>query len=502
MIPTHREAEILRLFHAEKWRVGTIATQLGMHHSTVTRVLAQAGCPKTTLTRAPSLVDPFVPFMVETLEKYPRLCASRLFAMVKERGYPGGPDHFRSMVARHRPRPKAEAYLRLRTLPGDQAQVDWGHFGKVKIGKAQRALMAFVMVLSFSRHIFLRFYYGAAMPCFLRGHVDAYEFFGGVARVSLYDNLKSAVLERAGSAIHFNPAVLELAAHYRFEVRPVAPARGNQKGRVERAIRYVRNSFFAARTWTDLEDLNGQALAWCLGTAADRPCPEDRAQTVREVFAGEKSLLLKLPDNPFPVDETVPVHIGKTPYARFDLNDYSVPYGFVKRTLNVVASLDTVRIIDGSNVIATHVRSWDRGQQVEDPSHIQELQDQKQAAREHRGMDLLHHAAPSSGALLREIAQRGGNLGSVTSTLLRLHKLYGAAALERAIAAAIAKGSPSLSAIRQLLDLNRQASGKPVPIAAELPDDPRVRTLVVRPHALETYDHLTKEFCDDTPKKS
>ncbi|HEY3494901.1 MAG TPA: IS21 family transposase, partial [Polyangiaceae bacterium] len=128
------------------------------------------------------------------------------------------------------------------TLPGEQGQVDWGHFGKVQIGAATRTLWAFVMVLSWSRHIFLRFYLSAAMPSFLRGHVDAFRFFGGVPRVLLYDNLKSAVLERVGQAIRFHPTLLELSAHYLYEPRPVAPARGNEKGRVERAIRYVRDT--------------------------------------------------------------------------------------------------------------------------------------------------------------------------------------------------------------------------------------------------------------------
>ena len=145
------EAQILRYFHAEKWRVGTIATQLGIHHSAVTRVLAQAGLPRATCAPRPSQVDPYLPFIRETLARFPRLTASRLYAMVRERGYPGGPDHFRYLVSLHRPRPAAEAYLRLRTLPGEQAQVDWGHFGKLTIGRAQRPLMAFVVVLSYSR---------------------------------------------------------------------------------------------------------------------------------------------------------------------------------------------------------------------------------------------------------------------------------------------------------------------------------------------------------------
>ena len=119
------EAHILRYYHVEKWRNGTIARQLHVHHGTVRRVLAQAGLPRSGPVQRPSQVDPYLPFMRQTLEKFPTLTASRLYAMVRERGYHGGPDHFRHLVCLHRPQPICEAYLRLRTLPGEQGQVDW-----------------------------------------------------------------------------------------------------------------------------------------------------------------------------------------------------------------------------------------------------------------------------------------------------------------------------------------------------------------------------------------
>lgn len=493
MIPAELEAEILRLYHAEQWPVGTIAAQLGVHHTTVQRVLAQAQIAAGRPSIRPSIADPFISFIVATLEKYPRLRASRLYEMVRQRGYPGRPDHFRSIVARFRPRPPAEAYLRLRTLPGEQAQVDWGHFGKLTVGRALRPLMAFVLVLSWSRQIFLRFYPGAAMPYFLRGHVDAFSFLEAVPRVLLYDNLKSAVLERVGDAIRFHPTLLELAAHYRYAPRPVAVARGNEKGRVERAIRYVRDSFFAARTWVDLDDLNAQALDWCRGIAADRKCPEDTARTVREAFAAEKPYLLALPEEPFSTEERVEVEAGKHPYVRFDLNDYSVPHTRAHRTLVVLATMDTVRVLEGNDVIATHARSWDRGQQIEDPAHIQDLIEHKREARQHRGMDRLHHAAPSAERLFLEIAQRGGNLGSVTSGLLRLLDLHGAAALEQAIAEVLDQGAPHLAGVRQVLDRKRHERGLPPALPVRLPDDPRLREAVVRPHCLHDYETLQED---------
>jgi hypothetical protein len=249
--------------------------------------------------------------------------------------------------------------------------------------------MAFVMVLSYSRYLFLRFYQGAAMSAFLDGHVRAFTFFNAVPRTVLYDNLRSAVLERAHlerapDAIRFHPTLLELSAWYRFAPHPVAVARGNEKGRVERAIRFVRERFFAARRFTDLEDLNAQALAWCAGEAADRPCPEDRTRSVRECFEAERGHLLALPDEPFPAAERLIVHAHKTPYVRFDLNDYSVPHTHVRRTLEVLATVETVRVLDGSTVIATHPRSYDRGAQIEQPGHIKALEAHKRAARAHR----------------------------------------------------------------------------------------------------------------------
>jgi len=496
MLPAEREAEVLRLFHAEHWKVGTIATQLCLHHSTVRRVLTQAGVVTGTTAR-PSIVDPFLPLIVDTLTKFPKLTASRVYEMARARGFTGSADHFRAVVARHRPRRAAEAFARLRTLPGEQAQIDWGHFGTFVVGKAPRKLMAFVMTLSWSRKIFLRFYLGSSMAMFLRGHVEAFEAFGGVAREGLYDNLKSLVLERVGDAIRFHPTLLAFAGHYRCAVRPCRPARGNEKGRVERSIRYIRDSFFAARSWVDLADLNTQADAWCAGISADRLCPEDRTRTVREAFEDERASLLALPDNPYPTEECETVSVGKTPYARFDLNDYSVPHTLVRRSLVVRATMERVRVLDGETVLASHARSWDRGQQIEDPAHVAALTEHKREAGTHRGQDRLPRAVPLTTTLLEALAARGGNVGNTVSRLLSLLDVEGPEALGVAMAQALAQGTVHAGAVRLLLETARKARGVPPPLPVELPADPRVRDLVVRPHPLAQYDHLGPTEDDD-----
>ena len=484
------EARILRYYHVEKWRVGTISRQLNIHHSIVSRVLKQANNAKVNLSLRPSMIDQFLPFIIETLAKYPKLTASRLYQMVRERGYPGRPDHFRHLIALHRPRPYAEAYLRLRTLPGEQAQVDWGHFGFITIGKAKRSLMAFVMVLSYSRKIFLRFYLSQKTANFLRGHVAAFDAWHGVPRVLLYDNLKAAILERQGDAIRFNPTLLDFAGYYRFEPRPVAVARGNEKGRVERAIRFIRGSFFAARVWKDLDDLNAQATAWCDGLASDRPCPEDNSMTVRSVFDNEKSKLIALPDNPYLTDEREEVRVGKTPYVRFDLNDYSVPHTAVRRTLTVSAQPDKIVILDGFNIIAEHKRCYDKGQQIEQEEHIKNLVAIKSKAKQHRGQNRLTKAVPSCLELLTQAADRNYSLKSITANLVQLLDDYGATELEEAIKEALARKVPHPNAVRISLERRREERQQLPMVHLELPQDPRVRELNVKPHDLSDYDKL------------
>jgi len=349
-------------------------------------------------------------------------------------------------------------------------------------------------VLSYSRRIFLRFSLNARMDSFLRGHVLAFAAFGGVARVLLYDNLKSAVLERvdhvSGCAIRFHPDLLAFAAAHRYEPRPVAVARGNEKGRVERSIRYIRDNFFAARSFTDLDDLNAQALAWCEGTACDRRWPEDDRLTVRQAFEAEQPSLMGLPEHDYPVAERLEVHAGKTPYVRFDLNDYSIPHTHVRRTLTVLAEPDRVRVLDGTAVLATHRRSWDRRAQIEQEAHVQALVDHKRGAREHRATDRLTQAVPAAAELLQRAAARGHNLGSVTAGLSKLLDRYGARPMHTAVVEALARDVPHPNAVRLALERAREVSQAPPPVDTALSERARSLDVTVQPHALDAYDAL------------
>lgn len=488
------EAQILRLHHVEKWGVHTIARQLPVHHTVVERVLTQAGVPAPARGQRHSKRDAYNGFILETLEKYPRLSAQRIYVMACERGYQGASSHFRARVAELRPRKPNEAYLRLQTYQAEQMQMDWGVFGHIQIGRARRPLMAFVMVLSWSRMIFLRFYLNQRMESFIRGHVAALEFFGGSARVCLYDNLKSAVIDRHADAIRFNPHLLQLSAHYRFEPRPCAPYRGNQKGRVERAIRFIRDSFFSARTYSDINELNVQAERWCLEQAAARPCPQDPTISVREAFAQEKPSLLSLPDNPFSTDERVTVSVGKTPYARYDMNDYSVPHTHTRRSLTVLASIERVRILDGVTVIADHQRHFGKGEQIENPEHIQALIDYKRKARHERAQDRLAHSVPVSVELIRQGSERDYRPSTMSRELLKLLDSYGASELEIAINEALARQVPHPNAVRLALERRREQRNRPPPLTVPLPAKARAQNISVRTGSLADYDQINGDY--------
>src|SRR5262245_25461359 len=436
MIPEELRSRIRRLFFAEHWKVGTISAELGVHHDAVTSAIETHRFINVPYRVAASALDPYKGFIGETLDKHPRLRATRLFAMITPRGYPGSVVQLRRYVRKVRPVSTKEAFLRLWTLPGEQAQVDWACFGRITVGRAKRALSCFVMVLSSSRAVFARFFLDQRLESFLHGHVLAFEAFGGVPRSLLYDNLKSAVLERDGDLLRFHPQLLELAGHYHFAPKPCAVARGNEKGKVERAIQYLRHSFFAARRFATVEDLNQQLTQWIECTAHARPVAGDPdRRPVHAALTEERPRLLPLPAHPFACDLVRPVASGKTPYIRFDSNDYSIPHPLVRKPLTLIASETTVRLVDGDREVARHARCYDRGRLVEDTAHLEALAAEKRHARELRGRDRLKSVCPSTEAFLDAALRRGGPLRATTTRLLRLLDQYGADALEPALAA-------------------------------------------------------------------
>lgn len=495
MLDPERLATIRRLYYAEHWKIGTIATELGVHRDTVRAAIETDPLNRPRRLR-PSLLDPFVAFLRETLDRHPRLRATRLLEMIRQRGYTGSIQRLRCVVARLRPEGK-EAFLRLVSFPGEQAQVDWAHFGRVKVGRAERKLSCFVMTLSYSRALYLEFFFDQTQESFLRGHVRGFAFFGGVPRVILYDNLKSAVLERQGRAVHFHPRLIELVSHYHFQPRPCAPGRGNEKGKVERAIRYVRESFFEGSVFTTLGELNQRAWRWRDRVAHERPWPDDASKTVAQAWEEERSRLLSLPANEFAADLVRPLPRTRSLYVPFDLNHYSIAPEAVGRTLSLVASDVEVRILDGAREISCHRRSWDRGQYVDDPGHEEKLLEAKGKARGSTPSGRLLAAVPEAKAFVQAAFERGENAGATTLKLLRLLDDYGAKLLSIALGEALQRNTPRMSSVAYLLEKLRRSQKTRTPLPVDLSRRPDLQDLSVQPHQAETYDELSHPGDDE-----
>jgi transposase len=358
------------------------------------------------------VLDPYKSLIQLTLKDHPKLLATRLYDMITPRGYTGSVVQLRRYVRTIRPAGQREAFFRLRTLPGEQAQVDWGCFGSIVVGKSKRPLSCFVMVLGWSRAVFAYFTLDQTLESFVRCHVRAFDALGGVPRALLYDNLKTAVLERQGDLIRFHPRLLELAGHYHFATKPCAPYRGNEKGKVERAIRYLRYSFFDARSFRSVDDLNTQLATWIETVAHTRLVPGDPdRRLVAEALTEERPRLLPLPQHPFESDLVRPAASGKTPYIRFDLNDYSIPHDLVGKPLTLIASEQSVRIADGDRVVAQHRRSYVLMSIIWPSAIGAETPDGPEVLRAAGGPDVgateLHQGAARGGACRRGHDGRG-----------------------------------------------------------------------------------------------
>lgn len=479
-------AEIRRLYYGEHWKRGTIAAQLGVHFDTVARVLGNVG-PKAGTPRPDARVlEPYIPFVDETLARYPKLVSTRIHDMLVERGYDGSIRTLRRYVRVARPAPRNEVFLRVETLPGEQAQVDWAHVGTLAVPGGKRPLWAFVMVLGYSRAMWAELVVDMGIESLRRSLVRASAAFGGSPRQWLFDNTKTVVIERAGDAIRFHPVLLDLAA--RLHVQPLLcrPRRPQEKGKVERAIRYLKDRFFAARSFHSIAHGNAQLAEFFADIAHERPHPRWPDRRVIDVLDEERPRLLSLPD-PLPeTDRVAPVSVDKQAFVKLDTNRYSVPASYANRTITLVISDETVRFVDGDHEIARHSRSWARHQMFELREHRAALLDDRKRGQDLKGRDRLRLEVPEVDTLLHRWVDAGRNIGLMVAFTIKLLDAYGAATMRDVVADMIARGIHDRGAMAILCEQRRKRRAGPAPMILHLGDHVVERDVV--PHDLGGYD--------------
>ncbi len=286
----------------------------------------------------PGRLAPFVPYIEKRIEEGVLNC-NKLLAEIRRQGYRGGKTLLKSFVQPYREARRQEATVRFETEPGEQAQVDWGHFGFIIHHGRRRKLYAFVMTLSWSRAMYLEFTVSADAAWWLRCHVHAFRYFGGVPRVILHDNLKTAVLGRdADGTVHWNPRYLDFADYYGFAPRACRPYRAQTKGKVESGVRYVRGNFWPGLTFVDLADLNRQGQDWQDLTANVRV--HGTTGEVPFVRLAQEPLqpLSKRPD--YDTSLISFRRVSKDCFVSYGGNYYSVPSRYTRKTLKLKETED------------------------------------------------------------------------------------------------------------------------------------------------------------------
>lgn len=480
MIDPAAQAEILRLFYSEKKSVRQIAFDLKLHRKTVAEVVRRkALLTQTQTSPRPSILAPFHPRIEDLLKEDPARSAVNILQHLRGTGYTGGITILKDRLRSRRPVPEPKAYLSLEFLPGQAAQVDWGDFGDL-FGLG-RKVWCFVMVLCHSRMLSLEFTLSANFESFIRCHERALTFFGGLPREIWYDNLASAVAERKGRLVRFNPKFLVYAAHHGFKPVACNVASGWEKGRVEDGVKFIRGNFWPGRSFADPDDLNRRAQEWRDRFANKRTHAATR-KIPELVFPEEKLLPAR---EPFDCDEVRTTTVLPQFRVAFDGNLYSVPWTLANQIVTLRADGKTVSIFHGRQKVASHERSWKKGEIVKNPGHEEGLAEHKAGAHPHHDLSALKAVGPQTGRYLELLPAQTKSIRSELEHLLRLLTIYGAPLLEETVGKALSQGMIGAAFLERLLN---QGSGKKNPPPLNLTDERlRVAPSVVD---LRTYDAL------------
>jgi len=431
MIDYELFCKIRHLKEQEGLNAHQIAGELVMDPRTVAKWLTRERfCPRKASPRS-SKIDPFKNEIARMLQTH-AFTAAQVLQRIRGQGFAGGYSIVKDYVRSIRP-PKSPAYLTLAFAPGECAQVDWGSYGSVTVGNTRRRLSFFVMVLCYSRMLYCEFTVSQSMEHFLACHKNAFDFFGCAPKKIMVDNLKSAVLRRiVGRAPVFNPRYLDFANHYGFTIAACNVGRGNEKGRVENAVGYVKKNFLAGLEIPDFAAIAPAARNWLETVANVRIHGETRKKPV-ELFEAERPCLLPLPINDFDIATVNPQRASSQFRITLDTNRYSVPAEHAGRALTVKTDPERICIYAGDNLIARHIRSYERYQDFEDPDHPKALLSQRKKARDQKIFMRFLSLSPKADLYYRKLQERRLNPQEHVRKIVALSEIYGHEPVARAI---------------------------------------------------------------------
>ncbi len=459
MIDYETFCRLRQLYDEQGLKVSQIAAELHLDPKTVERWLDQPTYRPRQGTRRPSKLDAFKGQIVGLLERHP-YTAQQLLQQLRQQGYAGGYSILKDFVHQVRPVRKP-AYLMLEFAPGECAQVDWGSFGSVAVGSTRRRLSFFVMVLCYSRLMYVEFTLSEGMEQFLACHRHAFEFFQGVSAKVMIDNLKVGVLRHPfGQPALFHPRYLDLAAHYGFQPIACNVRKGNEKGRVESGVGYVKKNFLSGLELPSFAAINPAAIQWRDSVANVRLHGETHRKPI-ELFTQEKVRLRPLPTVPYDCAVVRPISANGCCYVLFETNRYSVPHLYASQKLTLKLDPEQLLLFHHQKLIATHRRSYDRRQKITNPDHTKELLTQRTQARDQTLLLAFLALSPHAEAYVRKLEDKRLNRRHHLQKIVALSEIYGPDKLDRALQDALSFEAYGCEYIANILEQRARPATAP-----------------------------------------
>lgn len=439
-----------------------IARKLRVGRDTVKKYLEDP--EKTFCSKAPrpSKLDPFKDNIAKYLDDDSRVKATVILQHLVQQGFDGEITILRNYLRKVRGKTKyRESFIRFESKPGEQMQIDWGHFGSLSYGEHKRKLYALAVIESYSRRLYVEFTHSQKQESLHQGLVNAFSYFKGSPQNVLVDNMVTAVIERDRSLVRFNEVFLDFLRPFR--INPVAcnVRSPHEKGKIESSVKYLRQSFWPLRSFTDLKSVQTQVMEW-LDTVANVRIHQTTGQRPDDRF---KDISLRpLPEFLPDCRETSQVTVYKDFAVRFDCNTYTVPPWAIGKKLTLKADNETVAIYHKQKIIATHHRSWKKRQRIELPAHVEQVRKMKKRLWRDREVAAFLSLGQDAQDYLDALVKAGQPVKKNVTKLLCLRDEYGAPSLILAIQKALKYHAAGADYIENILyqEMTPQHSHPPV----------------------------------------
>jgi transposase len=450
------------------------AQRLGIDRKTVSKYWdGPAEDPeKPRYRQRPRMLDPYLKYITERLDAWPELTAERLYREIRIMGFDGSRRTVRRYVAEIRPTDFRE-YKPVETLPGEQAQVDWGHCGKTVVDGVEMPLYVFVFCLSWSRVRYVEFITSLNMATFFGCMHRALEYVGGVPREVLFDNAKTVVSERVGNVVRYNEELLRLAASYGFSPKACWTSDPESKGKVESNVKYVKKDFYYARSYSSLQDLNHQAWKWC-DEVANRKVHGTTREVPFERLKDEAKYLQSLElEKPLFILENRKA--TKTQLISIEGNKYSVPPQFARKRIAYRRYEDRIELLDDREVVEQIELMVGKGKELIQDHHYPAHNQKKRVSNPLQAR--FEAISPSARVYLQGLSQSGtGQLREQMENILGLAGEYEAGELEAAMKRSIEFRAYGYGRLKRILEKQRRSP-------QSLPSLPKKPSEVLAPYS-------------------